>query len=222
MDSSLRFALKLRSHGFGLSEIPTFLEFRRQMRDCQSVLDVGCGKAARLRVFGFERLVGLEAHEPSFREAKANQTHDELVLGDARRLLDYFQPNQFDGCIAIDVIEHLTPEEGIAMAKAMETVSRKKSILFTPNGFLQQQHTETDDLQHHFSGWEPRDMERLGYQVTGMLGPRRWRGEYHILKHRPKVFWGFLSLLAHYLWTRRHPNAAAALLCVKTKAPTRI
>jgi len=219
MESTLQFISKLRRAGCDPFRILTFLEFRRQLRNCESVLDIGCGEASSLRWFQLQRLVGLEGYQPSYAKARLNKTHHEVVLGDARQLEDYFQANQFDACIAIDLIEHLTPEEGVALAQSMERIARKKSIIFTPNGFLEQKHTEADDLQHHHSGWEPRDMERLGYQVTGMLGPRRLRGEYHVLKGNPKVLWGLISMLGHWFWTRRHPAAAAALLCVKTKAP---
>lgn len=58
-------------------------------------------------------------------------------------------------------------------------------------------------------------MERCGYRVVGILGPRSLRGEYHMLKRRPKFFWGLVSILGHFLVTRRVPAKAAAILCIK-------
>jgi hypothetical protein len=57
-------------------------------------------------------------------------------------------------------------------------------------------------------------MNAYGYRVSGFLGPKRLRGQHHLLI-RPALPWGVVSLLAHFLWTRRHPDAAAAMLCVK-------
>jgi hypothetical protein len=76
---------------------------------------------------------------------------------------------------------------------------------------------EEGDLQVHLSGWEPSEMKGYGYRVIGMLGPKCLRGEYHMLKWRPRIFWGLVSLLGHLLWTRWHPSQAASMLCVKTK-----
>ena len=89
-------------------------------------------------------------------------------------------------------------------------------VLLTPSGFLPQGHTASDDLQAHRSGWEPAEMAALGYAVTGMLGPKSLRGEYHRLRHRPRVFWGIVSFVGHLLWTRWAPAKAAAILCVKS------
>jgi hypothetical protein len=101
------------------------------------------------------------------------------------------------------------------MMQDMERIAAKKVILFTPCGFLQQRHTANDDLQEHLSGWEPAEMAGYGYQVAGFLGPKKLRGEYHAIKGRPRFFWSMISLAGHFVWTRNHPEKAAAILCVK-------
>jgi len=98
----------------------------------------------------------------------------------------------------------------------LEEIGRKKVIFFTPNGFLPQRHAAKDDLQEHLSGWESGEMERHGYHVIGLLGPKCLRGECHVLKRRPAVLCGLVSLLAQILSTHHHPDKAAAILCVKT------
>ena len=97
----------------------------------------------------------------------------------------------------------------------MEKLARKRVVFFTPSGFLQQGHTNSDDLQPHLSGWTPAEMQQLGYQVIGLLGPKSLRGEYHRLKRRPDVIWGLVSLAGQCVWSKRHPDTAAAILCVK-------
>jgi hypothetical protein len=76
---------------------------------------------------------------------------------------------------------------------------------------------EKGDLQKHLSGWEASEMEQCGYKVIGVLGPKCLRGEFHMLKWHPKFFWGGVSLLGHFLWTRWVPEKAAAMFCIKTK-----
>ena len=117
--------------------------------------------------------------------------------------------------MALDLIEHLTKEDGLKLIRDMETIAAKKIVIFTPSGFLSQP-SHDGDLQEHLSGWEPEEMRKLGFQVLGMQGPKFLRGEEHQHKYRPKQFWGIISALGHYFYTRRRPERAAAMLCVKT------
>jgi hypothetical protein len=59
-------------------------------------------------------------------------------------------------------------------------------------------------------------MRGHGYEVFGMLGPKSLRGEYHLLKRRPKVFWGIVSALDQVVRIHHRPEKAAAILCIKT------
>ena len=201
--------------GYNPAEIVNLLELRQALEGCSTVLDVGCGPTSRLRHFGFRHLAGIEGYLPSLEAARKNGTHHELVQGDVRSLENYFQAGQFDACVALDVIEHLTKEDGMKLMRSMERCASKRVVFLTPKGFLPQRHTANDDLQEHLSGWEVEEMRSLGYEVIGELGAKSLRGEYHALRHWPRFFWGIVSLLSHWLWTKRHPEKAAAILCVK-------
>jgi SAM-dependent methyltransferase len=207
----------LAKQGFDPAQILVRLTLRKALKGCDTVLDVGCGKSMNLRWLGVKSTAGIDGYEPDLNEARRRGTHDELVLGNVCQLDEYFKPDQFDAVIALDVIEHLTKEDGLRLMQAMEKIARRKIILFTPNGFLPQHHLEKSDLQEHLSGWEVAEMQQHGYRVIGLLGPKSLRGEFHNLKGRPKSFWGAISLLGHFLWTRWIPAGAAAILCVKTK-----
>jgi hypothetical protein len=211
--------LLLLKQGFDPGAILTRLALRQALLGCDRVLDVGCGCSMNLRWLDIPHPVGVEAYPPSFEEAQRRQTHDELVCADARMIDQHFKPGQFEACIALDVIEHLTKEDGLQLMAKMERIASKKIVFLTPSGFLPQQHIEQGDLQEHLSGWEASEMEQRGYRVTGLLGPKNLRGQEHVLKGRPRAFWGLVSLLGHWFWTRRRPAQAAAILCVKTKTP---
>jgi len=193
------------------------LELARALKNCSSVLDVGCGKNSPLKIFELNHLTGLEGYAPDAEAARRLGTHDEVVTGDLRQMEQHFKPGQFDACVAWDVIEHLPKLDGLKMLRDMERASAKRTIIFTPNGFLPQFHTEDADLQQHLSGWDAQEMRQQGYRVIGLLGLKSLRGEYHVLKRSPKFFWAFIALITHLFWTRNHPEKAAAILCIKEK-----
>ena len=200
------------------AEVVVKLALRKALLGCESVLDVGCGASPTMRQLGVPRAVGIDGYKPSVEQAKRAGTHDEMIHGDVRELDQYFHPQQFDACVALDVIEHLVKDNGLKLIQAMERIAAKKVVFFTPCGFLPQKHTANDDLQEHLSGWDPSEMRTYGYSVTGLLGPKALRGEYHVIKKKPRAFWAVVSLLGHFTWTRNHPEQAAALLCVKKLA----
>lgn len=183
-------------------------------KGCRSALDLGCGGGSPTRHLGIPYLVGLDGHPPSLEEARVNQTHREYFLADVRDIGRLFSVGQFEACIALDLIEHLPKREGKRLLEDMERVASKRVILFTPNGFLPQRGAR-GDLQEHLSGWQPEEFRALGYRVLGMHGPKFLRSEYHRSRYLPRSLAGIVSILAHFLYTRNHPEKASALLCVK-------
>lgn len=216
MKSRISLIVELLKQGFDPNAILFRLALRNALVGCDNVLDVGCGVSAKLRQLGVPNTTGFEGYQPDFEEAKRRNTHDQIVQGDARNLASYFPPKQFDAVIALDVIEHFTKEDGLKLMQEMEKLAKKKVIFFTPKGFLPQRHSAADDLQVHLSGWEPDEMKKYGYEVIGQLGPKALRGEGHVLKNRPAVFWGMVSWLCQLLWIQGRPDQAAAIFCVKT------
>jgi len=196
----------------------TLAELARASGGIRSALDLGCGGASPSRLLGIPYLAGVDGHAQSLAAARENNTHQEYHLGDVRDIRKLFSPGQFDACIALDLIEHLTKDEGLQLLKDMEKVASKRVIVFTPNGFVPQ-HGAKDDLQEHLSGWEPGEMRALGYRVVGAHGPKILRGEYHQSRFLPREVAGLLSIVGHFLYTRSHPEKASALLCIKEIGP---
>ena len=119
-------ALTLLKAGNDPAQITVKLALRKALLGCDSVLDVGCGTAANLRNLGVARCFGIEGYRPAYEEARRLNTQDEILLGDVRELTRHFRPGQFDACIALDVIEHLTKPEGIKLMQDMEKIATKK------------------------------------------------------------------------------------------------
>ncbi len=216
MRSPIELMTALIREGHDPNRILVKLALRKALLDCENVLDIGCGVSNTMRQLGISHTVGADGYAPSVEAAKRQKTHDQVIQCDVSDLSSQFQPKQFDACVALDVIEHLTKPDGLKLIADMERIAKKRVVFFTPSGFLPQRHTSNDDLQEHLSGWESSEMEQRGYRVMGLLGPKSLRGEYHALKRRPTAIWGIVSLMGQCLWSNRHPADAAAILCVKS------
>lgn len=189
-------------------------ELRSVLHGCSTVLDVGCGGSSPLRFVDALSLVGVEGWRPNVLKAVEDGTHDTVFEGRAEEIGGLFADNQFEAVVALDVVEHLVKDKGAQFLKELERVASKLVVVLTPNGFLPQ-HSADGDLEEHLSGWTVTEMTELGYEVTGMYGYKNLRGECQNLKGRPKFVWGVISEFTHYLYTRKHPQSAAALFCVK-------
>ena len=150
--------------------------------------------------------------EPYLQESKNKRIHDQYIKADIREV--EFNPKSFDAVIAIEVLEHLTKEEGRALIRKMETWARKKVIITTPNGYLWQDGYHDNPLQEHQSGWSVEELQKSGFKVRGIDGWRRLKGYRGSIRYRPAFLWGKLSDLSQKL-TYRYPRLAFKLFATK-------
>ena len=139
-----------------------------------SGLDVGCGQGSLLSSVRNENFcsVGIDVHHASVERSKANQVHDEYVVGD---FLSHDFERQFDVVVLSHVIEHFTRDAGIEMLRKAEHLARRLVYAETPHGFLEQKAHADNVAQRHLSGWFAHDFEARGYTVFGS-GHRWLRG----------------------------------------------
>jgi SAM-dependent methyltransferase len=182
---------------------------------CATVLDVGCGLQSPIahHKHRFAKLIGVDGHIPSMLAARAAGRHHAYVCIDINDVSAVFREKSFDCVVALDVIEHFTKEDGLALIAAMERIARKRIVIFTPNGFLPQRATEDNPYQLHVSGWTADEMRALGFDVIGIDGWKPLRGEY-AEPRRPKWLTERLSLLTER-WFERRPRHAFQILCVR-------
>lgn len=193
----------------------TFIsELNRILGGCNSILDVGCGEGSPLRFFDFTYTVGIDGYLPAIEKSKREKIHHKYIHGTVEDLKKYFGQKTFDACIAIDLIEHLPKNAGYQLLNDMESRAKKYVVIFTPNGFIPQ-YDKKNKLQEHLSGWTPGEMRRCGFNVIGIFGHKALRGEKYLLKWKPKLISGLISEVSQHLYTRNHPEQAAALLCWK-------
>lgn len=190
-------------------------ELARVLNDCDSVLDLGCGADSPIQHLPESvKRVGLDAFEEAIRKSKAKGIHDEYCCADVLDAADIFGKNSFDAAVASDLIEHLPKDQGYELMQMMEKVARRKSVLFTPNGFLKQKTYNNNPFQEHLSGWTPSEMADNGYDVVGMKGAKCLRGEKSKIKYSPVRIVRLTSRISQY-FVKNRPELAFSIMCIK-------
>ncbi|OGI28215.1 MAG: hypothetical protein A2420_04080 [Candidatus Moranbacteria bacterium RIFOXYC1_FULL_44_13] len=196
---------------------------QKELEDCESVLDLGCGPSSPLKYCkNIEYSIGVEAFKPYIEESKRQEIHTEYLekkIGE----ID-FPENSFDAVIMVEVLEHLSEKEGFEIIEKSKKWAKKKVIITTPNGFIKQNELDSNPLQKHLSGWDLEKMKKLGFKCRGLAGLKFLRREVEgdsmgndllaSIRYKPKIFW-FVAATVSQLITYMFPRYAFELFCVK-------
>lgn len=136
----------------------------------------------------------------SFKSLDSNCTYL-LVHADWAWILKVVPRKSVDSVFLLDVIEHLDKNEGIRLLRETETIARKQIIIFTPLGFMPQNHSDEKDawgleggrFQDHKSGWTINDFDK-SWEIHACK-------EYHVINNLGKklskphgAFWAIKNL----------------------------
>ena len=185
---------------------------KKELSDCDTILDLGCGYNSSIQYCNVPFSVGVELFEPYLQESKKKGIHNQYIKADVRKV--ELKPKSFDAVVLLDVLEHLTKEEGYELIRKMEKYARKKIIIFTPNGLVWQDGCDNNSLQEHKSGWGVEELEKLGFKVFGINGWKKLRGYKASLKYKPTLLWHIISNLTQKI-TYYFPKFAFQLFVVK-------
>jgi SAM-dependent methyltransferase len=153
------------------------------------ILDVGCGTTSMLAAFNARpsrtrcRLIGLDIHAPTIAWCRAHGFHDDYICADAT---DESALPEVDVIVATDLIEHLEKPAALSVLALFE---RKASIaveVLTPNGYIFNPFNSDNPFMEHRCGFEAADLRSLGYECSGLGGPKRLRGS-HAIPFRPRI-----------------------------------
>jgi ubiquinone/menaquinone biosynthesis C-methylase UbiE len=190
---------------------------KKQFGNVKSVLELGAGKDSYMNFKDRDyKITALDLHKPSIEKSKKQNNFDEYILGDAREVTDIFRDRSFDLVTSFDLIEHFEKDEGYKLLDDMIKVSKKKIIIFTPNGFVPQLATADNPFQEHKSGWTYKEMKKLGFKVYGINGFKKLRGMYAVPKIKPRELgWFVCNMSQIFLKLTRLNKFCYTILCVK-------
>ncbi|MCM3747708.1 class I SAM-dependent methyltransferase [Paenibacillus pasadenensis] len=153
-----------------------FLKYlKRLIAGADTLLDIGSGPGHLLKEMNARMIVALDVHRPYLENMAAHSAFIIPVNADAKDVSKLFVSRSFDVVTLIDVLEHFTKEDGLEVLRQAESVAKERVVLFTPRGFFPQSGIDHYGMngevyQTHRSGWEPEELEELGYDVIIMKG----------------------------------------------------
>lgn len=175
-----------------LSSHELFPTVQKRINSVNSVLDVGCGIRPQYLANTFVH-VCVDAHKQYLDVVKAN--NKSLSLKDQLRyfyfnitsskIISKFPRRSVDSVFFLDVIEHLEKKHALELLKAFSEIAKHQIIIFTPLGFVKQEHPDGKDAwgldggkwQEHRSGWLPEDFDETwdifackDFHVTDNIG----------------------------------------------------
>ncbi len=196
---------------------------QRELKDCKTVLDLGCGPSSPLQYCkNIKYSIGVEVFKPYLEKSKKKKIHTEYI---EKKIEDVdFPENSFDAVILIEVLEHLPEAAGFELLKKAEKWAKKKIVVSSPNGFIPQKQIDNNPLQRHLSGWGYKKMKKLGFKIQGLAGLKFLRQEVQnnsmgndittSIRFRPKVLW-FMFATASQMITYFYPILSFELLSTK-------
>ncbi len=135
-----------------------------ELSGCDSVLDLGCGHKSPIYALNIPYSVGVESSDLYLQESKTHDIHSEYISADIREI--EFKPQSFDAVIALNVMEQLTKQEGIELAKKMEQWARKKIVVGASNVSFK---NNAGGGSQAFA-WISKELDGLGFKVRGTGG----------------------------------------------------
>lgn len=213
-----------------LHTTPACLE--EALRECRLVVDLGCGPRSPVSSACKAWTLGVELFEPSLRLARDNETHDAYIRGDLHDI--ELGVGTVDAVVMVEVLEHLSKTDGLALLDRAETWARRRVIITTPNGYVPQVALEGNPHQQHLSGWKVEELVARGYKARGLAGLKWLRRENDhdvIQSHndamlasirlRPRPFWLGVSALSQLI-TYHVPKWSFGVLYVRESNPNTV
>lgn len=151
--------------------------------DCNSLLSLGCGVGFEFDYIKLPKTKGIDIHDKYVE--KVNQRHPdvETVVNNVVDQIQLEKDKSFDLISFLDVLEHLTKEEGLIVLEHCKRVASKRVLVFTQIGYLKNEPHDAwgveggDEYQKHKSGWLVEELESMGFKLIAKQDDISQHGE---------------------------------------------
>lgn len=147
----------------------------KKINSVNTVFDIGCGIRPQTLTQAFFHIC-IDAHKQyldilkkEHRRSLPVQTRMKFMYFNRTTdwIISVFKKPIVDSVFFLDVIEHLEKEKGMELIKTFSKIATHQVVLFTPLGFVKQEHPDGKDAwgldggkwQEHKSGWTPDDFD---------------------------------------------------------------
>ncbi len=147
--------------------------------EAKTILDLGCedGRLLTLLSDGKNwKVTGVDIFQRNVKETAKKKIYIRAIKGDvvetSKKLIK--EKKKFDVVFCSQVIEHIDRKKGEDLLSLVDKLARKKVIMGTPRGFMEQPEVFLGNNPHqvHKSGWSEDDFRKRGYKVYGIgFGP---------------------------------------------------
>lgn len=198
-----------------------YYEAIKKMQPAEILLDIGCGIRPQDHVQARTHICCEPFDEYIDVCMSENRKKKNFIFlkNDWDGALNLFPKNSIDTIMLADVIEHLDKNTGMELlSKSIELVN-KQVIIFTPLGFMPQEHPDGKDAwglnggkwQEHKSGWLPDDFKENEWSF---LVSKEFHFFYHDGKKCEKPYGAFWAIYTKNSNTKNF-NARKTLKLVK-------
>lgn len=158
---------------------------QRIVNDCagmHSVVELGAGDGRFIGSLTHGRRMAVELYEPYIEHMQATYPNLVVFQADAREWIAERSENSVDAVLAINLVEHMTHDDGERLITNCLRVAKRVAIIYTPNGLQPQHPTEVlpehgqNPLQEHVSGWYVDELLRFGLIVEPVTIDANERG----------------------------------------------
>ena len=139
----------------------------KSLTENKTILDIGCGDGRNYLCSGI--YVGIDNNERIYSHKLSTGF---LMKYDFSNGIIPFINKNFDIVLLIDVIEHLEKDKAIILLKEAEWIAKEKVIIYTPDGFLEQNEKEGkerdptfDKYDIHRCGFSRKELEDMGFVI---------------------------------------------------------
>lgn len=197
---------------------------RKALGDPKTVLDLGCGEGSLMQFLSKGeswQITGVDIYKKAIQTASKRNAYFKLVKGDLLKTIKNKRLiSKYDVVFFSQVIEHVTRKQGEQILEEIEKLAKKRIIVGTPRGFMEQPHEFLDGNPHqiHKSGWSIEDFSSRGYKVYGVGFLPIW--SHHGLGRNASLLRIIFSNIISYLMSPIvffFPTIGAGVIAIKDK-----